>query len=270
MMRNPLSPPIFPHAWASDWGQDQYGLWQAFTYKSVRYAFRWIPPGTFMMGSPEDEKGRYYQEYQHQVTLTQGFWLGETTVTQALWQTVLPEKENPSHFKGDDRPVEQVSWHDCQDFIAALCVVHPELTVHLPWEAQWEYACRAGTTTPFYFGDKDDLTQDRVNYSGDWDDYDFSGETRSVKSYSANPWGLYEMHGNVFEWCQDVWQEHLGTAAVTDPQGQAKGEPDNEVGRVIRGGSWDGHGRNCRSALRVRFGPDFRNGDLGFRLALGH
>ncbi len=265
MTRNRLSPLTFPHAWASEWGQDQHGLWQAFTYNNIRHAFRWIPPGTFMMGSPIEEEGRLDQEDLHEVTLTKGFWLGETTVTQALWQAVMDE--SPSHFKGDERPVENVSWDDCQKFIEVLSQIHPDLKLRLPWEAEWEYACRAGTSTPFSFGGKDDLTLERVNYSGKWDKYDSNGETKPVKNHPANNWGLYEMHGNVWEWCQNTWQANLGTAAVIDPEGQ----PASKLAkRVLRGGSWGIRGGSCRSAIRVRDEPDDRLNDAGLRLSLGH
>lgn len=268
MTHNSLSPPVFPHAWASAWGQDQFGLWQAFTYKNIRHVFRWIPPGRFMMGSPENnEEGRYDWEDMHPVTLSKGFWLGETTVTQALWKAVM-DGATPSHFKGDERPVEQVNWHDCQQFINKLRSLHPDLQVRLPWEAEWEYACRAGTETPFHFGGKDDLSTEKANYSGKWDAYDSSGSTRPVKSYPPNNWGLYEMHGNVWEWCEDVWQRNLGKDAVIDPQGRADSE--SEAGRVIRGGAWVLGGWNCRSAYRNGHEPAIRNGHLGLRLSLGH
>ncbi|OQX06385.1 MAG: Sulphatase-modifying factor protein [Thiothrix lacustris] len=268
--RNYLSPPVFPYAWASDWGEDRYGLWQAFTYKDVRHAFRWIEPGTFMMGSPETEKGRLDWEIQHQVTLNKGFWMAETPVTQALWQVVMGE--NPSNFKGEKRPVEQVSWNDAQAFITKLNQVHPDLNVCLPTEAQWEYACRAGTQTPFNFGDE--LTLDKVNYCGNWDSWGFADgakqQTTDVASYSSNAWGLYDMHGNVWEWCQDVWQEKLPASPVTDPEGVAGGDQESGVGRVIRGGSWYDYDRVCRSAYRDGTVPDNRSYDGGFRLILGH
>jgi formylglycine-generating enzyme required for sulfatase activity len=228
--RNDLSPRIFPYPWASDWGEDRYGLWQAFTYQNVRHAFRWIQPGTFQMGSPDGsgeegaEEGRWKDETLHQVTLSKGFWLAETTVTQILWQTIMGA--NPSHFKGDNRPVETVNWDDAQAFINKLNQIHPDLTVRLPWEAEWEYACRAGTQTPFNFGTE--LTLDNVNYSGKWGEsgYDDKAKksTADVKTYPCNAWGLYEMHGNVWEWCQDVWQEKLPASPVIDPEGIAGGD----------------------------------------------
>ncbi|WP_020560741.1 formylglycine-generating enzyme family protein [Thiofilum flexile] len=231
------------------------------TIKNITQRFRWIEPDTFMMGSPKDEEGRYDNEDLHQVTLTQGFWLADTTVTQALWQGVMGD--NPSHFKENSKnPVEQVSWNDCRQFIRKLNNMMSGLNAQLPSEAQWEYACRAGTTTPFSFGGKGDLNQEKVNYSGKWDAADSSGSTKPVKSYPPNDWGLYEMHGNVLEWCQDVWQPHLGKPAVTELQGQS---------HVIRGGSWANKGRNCRSAFRLfRSTPDDRDSYLGLRLSLGH
>lgn len=271
--RNELSPAVFPAAWASSWGEDPYGLWQAFVYRNVRHAFRWIPPGVFMMGSPETEEGRFDDEDLHEVTLSQGFWLGETTVTQALWQAVMGA--NPSEFKGDNRPVEQVSWDDAQNFIAKLGDLHPDLKVRLPSEAEWEYACRAGTPTAFYFGAADTLTLARANYRGTWHyEADTWGEgakkeTADVKSYPCNPWGLYEMHGNVWEWCEDVWREQLSTAPVRDP-GWASTAQEPGSGRVLRGGSWVDFGRGARSASRNGYVPADRHGDFGFRLALGH
>jgi len=146
-----------PPSWAVDWGTDKYGAWVAFQCKGVRQRMRWIPPGTFQMGSREDEPERYGEEYgdwnegpQHQVTVSHGFWLFDTSCTQALWQTVMGD--NPSRFTGPDRPVEQVSWEDCQRFLTKINEVVPGLALSLPTEAQWEYACRAGTSTPFSFG----------------------------------------------------------------------------------------------------------------------
>lgn len=218
-----------------------------------------------MMGSPGNEEGRTILEDLHQVTLTKGFWLGETTVTQALWQAVMDE--SPSRFKGDDRPVENVSWNDCQKFIEALNQVHPDLQLRLPWETEWEYACRAGTGTPFSFGGKDDLILEKVNYSNKWNESDSNGKTKPVKSYPANDWGLYEMHGNTWEWCQDIWREHLGATDVINSEGQSVSK---EAYRVIRGGSWVNFGGLCRSAVRFGYGPSDHDGSIGFRLALGH
>ena len=261
---------MFPCLWASEWGEDQFGLWQAVTYQTIRHVFRWLPPGSFMMGSPENEQGRYDDEDLHQVTLSQGFWLAETTVTQSLWQAVM--SNNSSQFKGKNRPVGTVRWEDVQRFIEQLNQHHPDLKTRLPWEAEWEYACRAGRQTPFNFDDE--LTLAKANYRGIWEyEPDKWGEgakeeTVEVKSYPCNDWGLYEMHGNVWEWCQDIWQEHLGHDAVEDPR-QIQ-QPESVIARVVRGGSWSNLGRDVRSAIRGGFTLGIRRSDLGFRLALGH
>ncbi len=259
-------PDPFPLPWASDWGDDDaYGLWMGLTLGDVRQGFRWIAPGRFRMGSPPDEPQRWDDEVQHEVTLSRGFWLADTACTQAFWQAVTGS--NPSRFKDDARqPVEQVSWDDVQTFIAELERRLPGLPVRLPSEAEWEYACRAGTTTPFSFADP--LTPERVNYDGN---YPYAGgekglyreKTVPVASLPANPWGLYEMHGNVLEWCADWYGDYPGEAQV-DPQGPPTGDS-----RVLRGGSWDDDGRYVRSAARGRFEPGYRGGDVGFRLALG-
>ena len=266
MAKHPLSPPRFPMPWASQWGEDRYGLWMALTYKNVDQVFRWIEPGEFMMGSPEHETGRFDWEVLHKVVLTRGFWLADTTVTQALWQAVMGN--NPSRFKGDNRPVEQVSWEDAQAFIEKLDRIQPDLMAGLPTEAQWEYACRASSTGPFNVDGE--LSLEKVNYRGtrEYESDKWSKgarrETAEVKSYPCNAWGLYEMHGNVWEWCRDYWQEQLSAEPVVDPEG-----PQEGVYRVVRGGSWFFIGRFVRSAIRYRFAPDGRD-FIGFRLSLGH
>ncbi|BBO92740.1 formylglycine-generating enzyme family protein [Desulfosarcina ovata] len=261
---DPRIPKRFPEPWASDWGQDGYGVWMAFRYQGIRHGFRWIMPGWFMMGSLDTEPERFDNEHQHEVLLTQGYWLAETACTQALWQAVMGK--NPSRFKGDDRPVENVNWDDCQDFIEKLNAVIPGMDVGLPTEAQWEYACRAGTTTPFHFGET--IGTDQANFDGNYPyNYGPKGEYReetvSVKTFPCNDWGLYEMHGNVWEWCAD-WYGPYPEEASVDPTG-----PDEGDGRVLRGGSWIGNGRNVRSAYRYRNAPDARNDDSGLRLARG-
>jgi formylglycine-generating enzyme required for sulfatase activity len=180
--------------------------------------------------------------------------------------------ENPSHFNGDNQSVETVGWDDAQAFIKQLNQTIPHLKIRLPWEAEWEYACRAGRQTPFNFADG--LALDKVNYRGTWEynadewGQDAKRETAEVKSYPCNDWGLYEMHGNVWEWCEDVWQEHLGHEAVRGPWQQSVPAPG--TARVVRGGSWYNDGRSVRSAIRLGSTPDDRDDDLGFRLALGH
>jgi formylglycine-generating enzyme required for sulfatase activity len=245
-------PADFPYWWCSDYGEDEYGIFMGFTFQGIRQGFRWIPPGTFMMGSPKDEAGRYDDETLHQVTLTQGYWLAETTCTQALWQAVMGE--NPSEFKGDDRPVEKVSWEDSQSFLRKLNAWQPELGLRLPTEAEWEYGCRAGTQTAFWFGDR--IDPERVHFGK-------GSGTLPAKALEPNPWGFYQMHGNVREWCQD-WLSTYPSSAVSDPQG-----PDSGQYRVLRGGSWHDEGRYCRSADRYGLTPDLRYDVSGFRLARG-
>jgi formylglycine-generating enzyme required for sulfatase activity len=258
-------PEPFPAEWAREWGQDEFGLWMALLFRDVRQVLRWIPPGSFRMGSPGDEPERDEDETQHRATLTQGYWLADSACTQALWQTVMGN--NPANFQDDiNNPVERVSWNDVQQFLQRLNGLVPGLTARLPIEAEWEYACRAGTKTPFSFGDN--ITPEQVNYDGDYpyagaDKGLNRGKTVSVKSLPPNPWGLYEMHGNVWEWCQD-WYSDYPAEPVTDPVG-----PETGVGRVLRGGSWFDRGWFVRSAARSRYEPDYRNSGIGFRFALG-
>ena len=258
-------PEEFPESWASDWGEDEFGLWMAFTYKGVRQAFRWCEPGTFMIGSPVDEPEREsigYDETQHEVTLSKGFWIADTTVTQALWEAVMGETS--SRFKGDSRPVEGISWKDAQAFIDKMNSLKLELKLSLPTEAQWEYACRADSTTPFCWGEQMDSTL--VNFNGN-DPYnngrksEYREQTVEVKQLPCNDWGLHQMHGNVWEWCQD-WFANYSEQPVIDPKG-----PDSGADRVLRGGSWFRSGRLCRSAYRDHFDPSRRYSYIGFRLA---
>jgi len=205
------------------------------------------------MGSPASEEGRSDDETQHQVTLTRGFWMLETPVTQAMWASVMGN--NPSYYKGAKLPVETVSWNTCQEFIQKLNGLNAApagFRFSLPTEAQWEYACRAGTTTACHFGNT--LTQQQANFSGN--------QTTEVGKYPANAWSLYDMHGNVWEWCLDRYDDYP-SGAVTDPTGASSGGA-----RVIRGGSWLTDVQTCRSAWR---GPEFlltQDAHIGFRLAL--
>lgn len=236
--------------WAFRWGWDGVDPWVTFRIGEVEQRLRWMPPGRFAMGSPEDEEGRWEDEGpQHEVELSRGFWLFDTPCTQALWQAVMGE--NPSRFKGENRPVEQVSWEDCQDFIRELNQQLPGLELGLPTEAQWEYACRAGTTTARY-----DEDLDAIAWYGD----NSSNETHAVGLKQPNAWGLYDMLGNVYEWCQDVWRDDYTDAAV-DSAASAEAGAD----RVIRGGSWDVPALDARAAFRLAVVPALRGGVLGFR-----
>ena len=217
----------------------------------------YVASGSFDMGSPIQEIGRCDDELLHRVNLTRGFWLGKFPVTQRQWKCVMGY--NLSYFKGLDNPVEMVSWNDCQKFIAQC---NQELQkefggeVRLPTEAEWEYACRAGSRGAYGgTGKLDDMG---------WYDNTFFGfglKTKEVGLKSSNAWGFYDMHGNVWEWCQD-WYGAYSTGEVTNPIGPASGD-----GRVLRGGGWGSHARYCRSANRGWRGPGNRDDFFGFRLA---
>ena len=217
--------------------------------------FVYIPAGTFMMGSPEsDDKAYDDEEPQHQVTLAKGYYLQTTQVTQGQWQAVMGD--NPSNFKkGDTYPVETVSWDDCQAFIKKLNQKEGVQLYRLPSEAEWEYACRAGSTTKYCFGDNEDGLNEYAWY------YDNSdGKTHPVRQKKPNGWGLYDMHGNVDEWCQDYFGDYP-SGAVTDPMGPSSGSY-----RVLRGGSWNDDAGLCRSANRYYLSPGYRYNFLGLRV----
>ena len=212
----------------------------------------------FWMGSPESESERKSGEVRHRVRLTQGFWMGKYEVTQQQWGAVM--ETNPSDFKGSDRPVECVRWEECQEFIRKINAMG-RVYVAMPTEAQWEYACRAGTSTPYNFGSS--LNGDMANCDGrrpyGMSSGFYMGETSSVGKYPPNGWGLCDMHGNVWEWCQDWNGGYEGDA--TDPTGPSTGNV-----RVCRGGSWLKSARRCRSAYRGSHAPDDCYNSLGLRL----
>jgi len=230
-----------------------------------------ILSGEFNMGSPESEHKRYDDEGpQHQVHVAP-FFISKYPITQAQWRVVTqwPQQElelspDPSHFKGDNRPVEQVNWYEAVEFCRRLSEVTGR-TYRLPTEAEWEYACRADTTTPFAFGAT--ITTELANYDGSVYRQEKKGksrgETTDVGSFPPNGFGLCDMHGNVWEWCQDHWHEKY-EGAPTD--GSAWLTNNDNTRRVIRGGSWISTPRDCRSASRVRDYPDVRNGLDGFRV----
>jgi formylglycine-generating enzyme required for sulfatase activity len=223
-----------------------------------------IPGGAFMMGSPDNEQGRSNDESpQHQVTVPT-FYLGKYPITQAQWEAVMGN--NPSNFKGAKPPVEQVNWDEAVKFCQKLSK-KTEKTYRLPSEAEWEYACRARTSTPFYFGDT--ITPDLVNYDGN-NPYGstpkglYRKKTTDVGSFPPNAFGLYDMHGNVWEWCSDKWHDNYSDA----PTDGSSWETGGSEYRVQRGGSGHysavycrGANRHCRSAV-VRFWY------FGFRVAL--
>jgi formylglycine-generating enzyme required for sulfatase activity len=260
-------PSRFPPTWASGFGDDAFGLWVELCCRGVMQRLRWLPPGEFLMGSPKSEGGFDGERPQHVVRLTEGFWLADTACTQAFWLAVVGGN-NPSRFVGDPMlPVERVSWDDITKvFLPELqALLGTAVRVQLPSEAQWEYACRAGTTTPFWFGET--ITTAQVNYDGNHP-YGkgakglYRQRTVPVASLPANSWGFYEMHGNVWEWCRDGLRTY-GSEPVTDPEG-----PQDASGRVLRGGSCFLGAVFARSAYRSAYHPGYRYGHFGFRFGL--
>lgn len=277
--------------WMSRRGRDEHGHWADLTVDGVDQRLRWIPSGRFLMGSPEHERGRRDNEGpQRQVTLTRGYWLGDTPVTQALWTVVMGT--NPSAFPSPQRPVERVDWFQAMRFCRVLdgMVDRGPSTVgmfRLPTDAEWEHACRAGTSTATWRGPLtilgacnapglDDIAWYNGNSGVGYDHhryYDTSGweepqyahdraGTRIVKQKLPNPWGLYDMLGNVMEWCMDGNHRFTGEP-VTDPcvvTGAA---------RLFRGGSWACNARLVRAAFRGWYDPTHTIFDRGFRVALG-
>lgn len=238
----------------------------------VSMTFCWCPATTseewkkisggekfFWMGSSEKEKKRAGDEVLHKVTLTHGFWISKYAVTQWQWESIMGE--NPSAFVRGDCPVEQVSWADCQKFVRGINAMGQGI-VALPTEAQWEYACRAGTMTPYSFGMT--LNGDKANCNGK-SPYGttvvglYREETTPVGLYEPNAWGIYDMHGNVWEWCQD-WYGDYESESV-DPEGPVSGSD-----RVIRGGAWHDGAHFCRSAVRVMASPELCGCGVGLRL----
>ncbi len=234
------------------------GFW---TEPSTGMEFVLIPAGRFVMGSPHDEVGREAQEVQHEVEITRSFYLGRTEVTQQQWRQVMGE--NPSTFTecGPDCPVEEVNWLQASEFLDRLGAVNGEI-FRLPTEAEWEYACRAGTTTAFHSGDV--LSTDQANYDGDPPVAGFPGgidrgRTLPVATFEPNAWGLHDMHGNVWEFTRD-WHCPYQLDEVIDPLGRC----DSGL-RVIRGGSWHFGADSARCALRYTHTSIDRGPSLGFR-----
>jgi formylglycine-generating enzyme required for sulfatase activity len=241
-----------------------------------------IPRGKFLMGSPEDEPGRYDDESpQHEVTV-QPFFMGKYPVTQAQWKAVATKcpqvnrelEPNPSKFKENKQennlPVERITWYDAVEFCKRLS----QLTgrkYRLPSEAEWEYACRAGTTTPFHFGET--ITGKLANYRatttyGEEPKGECRERTTPVGSFTANAFGLYDMHGNVWEWCDDHWHGDYNDAPTDGSAWIESNSVEEGARRLLRGGSWYSDPRNCRSAYRHNYYPDYRSFHYGFRLVV--
>lgn len=281
--------------WAKTYGQDRFGPFAEFDVKGVLQRMRWLPPGSFVMGSPEGEEGRYDDEVQRPVTITAtDLWIADTPCTQALW-TAVTGKE-PSRFPTPDRPVETVSFDDVvRDFLPALEDAVPGLEARLPTEEEWEYACRAGSTTAVYpvepqvqgapdpwriqgthhaelldpigwYGGNSGVgfeLDDGEDSSG-WSEKQYphtKAGTHPVKTKVPNAWGFYDTLGNVWEWCASFYEAGQDPRRVMDLEVR--------LSRVLRGGSWDAYARNCRAASRNWLAPESRWDVLGFRLARG-
>jgi formylglycine-generating enzyme required for sulfatase activity len=251
--------------WARHFGRDRFGHFSTFEVKNLAFRLRWIEPGSFLMGSPDDERGRNEDEGpQHQVTISRGFWLGETPCTQEQWEAVMGG--NPSQHKRLKNPVDSVTWHECFEFCARLNERWPELELRLPTEAEWEYACRAGTKTAFSDGSDctnptgDDPALDRLGWY-----YRNSGtKTHPVGEKQPNAWGLYDLHGNVWEWCLDGRRNYNET-----PESDPLGPTDESARRTLRGGSMWLDAKSCRATVRLENDLDFRDFSMGFRFASG-
>jgi len=219
---------------------------------SIGVQLAWIPAGDFLMGSPYDEPGRQDDEFQHKVTITRPFRIGVTEITQAQWQTVMGI--NRSQFKGDSLPVEKISWKDAVKFCQKLSEKEGR-TYRLPTEAEWEYACRAGGTKRFAGSENiEDIA---------WYANNSRNTTHPVGSKEPNAWGLYDMTGNVSEWCADYYAPDYPEQAVSDPAGPAEGKY-----HVIRGGAWDTFLPGCRCAARSSAPASYQFKQTGFRLLL--
>jgi len=246
-------------------------------YTAAGMRLRWCPAGRFRMGSPPGELGRRPDEEQVDVTLTRGFWIGQYEVTQAQWTRIAGDFPQPmDHGAGDDYPVYWVNYADTERFCRILTEraranghFDANWEFRLPTEAQWEYACRAGTTTASAFGNQ--LSHAQANFNGEPYNGGRAGSppntASKVGAYPANAWGIHDMHGNMFEWCRDWY--HARLPGGTDPElftNKGVQNRDGTYSRVRRGGAWNDPGVFCRSALRLRYEPERRSDHIGFRV----
>ena len=259
---------VFPPVWAARFGLDRlspFPFADAELADDVFMRFRCVPSGSFLMGSPEDEHGRLGgREALHEVRLTRGLWLAETPCTRRQWSVVMGIDLDDPENEGE-LPIAEVSWEDCAKFFDAVRKVSG-LHLRLPTDAEWEYACRAGTQSAFNDGSActqptgRDPALDELGWYYENSDY----TSHPVKQKRPNAWGLFDMHGNVWEWCRDWWTADLGTEPGVDPDGPETGQV-----RVIRGGCFGNDAGSCRSACRGFGDPGGRDAVLGFRAAAG-
>lgn len=252
-------------AWAREHGRDDAGWWATFGVEGVAQRMRWIPPGVTVMGAPEQERGPDGVEGPPRaVEIPEGFWLAETPVTEALWAAVTGAP--PEHTAGPQRPVTCVSWNDAQDFLNALRGRVPGLAARLPAECEWEHACRAGTSTATWRGDLviDDGAAAVLDDIA-WYAANSGGAPRDVGTRAANPWGLYDMLGNVWEWCADAyapWREKPRRVTA-----KTREVPREKTPRSIRGGGCRNRAHGVRAAMRGAFLPHVRDATVGLRVA---
>jgi formylglycine-generating enzyme len=254
--------------WAASVGRDSYGAYADLVINQVSQRFRWIEPGEFRMGSPTSDRSKEKKESRRLIRITKGFWFAETACAQEFWTAVRPldqarqfsyTRKNPSYFTDPNCPVEQVSWTDVNEFIDDLNIQVPSLTARLPTEAEWEYGCRAGSETLFTFGDKAE------NNSMNFQDTNIN-TTVNVRRFHPNRWGLYQMHGNVWEWCKD-WYETFKTVTPDVVESNPEGPPDADT-HSLRGGSYRDEPRFCQSSFRFSAKPQHRSPVIGFRLVV--
>ena len=267
----PQSTPHFPPAWAVEWGHDEHGPYASFAAKRVIQRMRWCPPGRFMMGAPLYEAGRHDDEGpEHEVSLTYGFWIADTPVTQALFRAVVGD--HPSQHRADREallPVERVTWDEAVGFAQRLDLQlsgddagRPPMQLRLPTEAEWEYACRAGTSGPSYAAPSTPLA--RIA----WHRPNAENRTHPVGGLLPNAWGLFDMLGNVWEWCLDLGDHPRGYSGVV---GGHRADPIGDRGhrRVTRGGAYDRIAGDVRCAVRGHLEPALPLGQVGLRLCIG-
>ncbi len=278
-------------AWKRGWfGGAKKGTAQEMVFdlgNGVKMTLCWCPPGTFLMGSPATEAGRQEDEVQHEVTLSRGFWLAKTETTQAQWEALMPH--NPSDFQGRRLPVDNVTWDEAKAFATALTErmrregkLDPGWEFRLPTEAQWEFACRAGTTTAYFTGDGEEALRKAGWYSGNsvrktsrisewlrsipafkgWFPGNTGGRTSTAGRKKENAFGLQDMHGNVWEWCEEWYGGDYGEEVNPD------GPPAQGPSRTVRGGSWYEAAVACRSAERGGAPPGLGSYWVGFRVCL--
>ena len=273
-------PDPFPPPWSGGWGVDKRGAYSEVVIGGTALEIRWIPAGSFRMGSPSNEVGRSPSELEHEVELTRGFWLGRYAVTQKEWRMVMGN--DPSYHRGDDLPVEQVSWENAVSFCRRLTAMareagalEAEIEFRLPTEAEWEYACRAMEGRGKAFNDGSDYPLPGGKYPSldrlGWYTENSGDETHPVGCKEPNDWGLYDMHGNVWEWCLDCCDWVDGKGVVTDTYVERIRDPwcASGAGRILRGGGYWSRARRCRSASRGASGLGNLSRYFGFRLAAG-